>query len=98
MTTFLKRVLPLLHGAVTGNAPPSTTAPYSESERTVIRALANGDQSYREEAIAIYHSHLRAGAFHKDPYYEFMGEITSKVPCWIVKGRARSAITGKPFP
>jgi hypothetical protein len=96
--TFLKRILPLLPDAVTGTAPRPTRAPYTDNERSVIRAYANGDLSYREQALIIFRGHLRAGVFRKDPYFEFMSEIDSPVPCWIVKGRARSAITGKPFP
>jgi hypothetical protein len=101
--TLFRRLLPgrllpsrVLHSRTTGSTAPSK-APYTDDEREVIRALANGDQSRRDEAIAIYERHLRKGVFHQDPYFEFMSEITSPCPCFVVKGRARSAITGKPF-
>jgi hypothetical protein len=73
-------------------------APYSDNEKSVIRAFAGGDQERRAEAMAIFHSHLGAGVFHADPYYEFMSEVDSAVPCWVQKSKSRAQILGKPWP
>lgn len=76
----------------------SKLAPYSENDKAVIRALAAGDQSRREEALSIFRSHLRGGVFHHDPYFEFMSEIDSPCPCWVQRSKSRAAILGKPWP
>jgi hypothetical protein len=77
-----------------------SAVPFTENDRAVIRALAGGETSRRDEAIAIFRSILRCKkpGYEQDPYFAFMSEVDNPCPCWILKSQSRAKILGRPWP
>jgi hypothetical protein len=72
---------------------------FTERDKAVIRSFAGGDTSRRAEAIAIFNASLRThGVDHRDPYFEFMSETCTSVPCWVLRSKARAEILDRPWP
>lgn len=70
--------------------------PLSDHEKAIIQALAGGDQSRRDEAIAIHRKHCRSdGPRHGDPYFRFMSEIDNPKPNLMARIRSRFEVLGK---
>jgi hypothetical protein len=72
---------------------------FNREDRDIIRSLANGDNSKRESAIAIFHAVLRSipssgeiRIYRSDPYFAFMSEVDNPCPCYVLKANARAAI------
>jgi hypothetical protein len=78
----------------------SDAAPFTENDCAVIRLLAGGDQSRRDQAISIFRSILREkkSYYQHDPYFVFMSEVDNPCPCWVLRSQNRAKILGRPWP
>lgn len=64
--------------------------PLSDHEKAIIRAFADGDQSRRDEALAIHRAQMcPKGPHRRDPYFRFMSEFDNPKPDLMARARYR---------
>lgn len=66
----------------------------NDHERAIIKRYANGDHTAYTYALEIFYRELEQNgvSLRGDPYFDFMSEVDSPMPCWVLKSEARKKI------
>jgi hypothetical protein len=70
----------------------------STEEKAVIKRLAEGDQSAREQSIQIYRAFIQEFGRCNNLFINFVSEVDNKVPDLSLRARYREAICAYELP